>query len=75
MALLDEEKLQRHIYEILQLLRKQVTCCKIVSTTWATSSLLGVVFVTIDESGKISVYDAPGGTLLTPAEYGSLTSP
>lgn len=76
MALLDEDKLQGHIIEILDVLRKDVNCCKVVSTTWATSSIVGSgVFVTIDQHGGITVYDAPGGSVLTAAEYGTLTKP
>lgn len=76
MALLDEDKLQGRIYEILDLLRKDTTCCKVVSTTWAASSLIGAgVFVTIDQKGGITVYDAPGGNVLAPADYGTLSKP
>jgi len=76
MALLDEMKLQGNIYNILDLLRKQTQCCKVVSTTWASSSAIPAgVFVTINENGGILVYDVPGGTLLSPSAYGTLSKP
>lgn len=76
MALLDEEKLQGRIYDILDVLRKDINCCKVVSTTWAASSLIGAgVFVTIDQNGGIKVYDVPGGTQLLPSQYGVLSKP
>lgn len=73
MALLDEPKLQGNVYQILDLLRKQNSCCHVVTALWMTSSIEGTVFVTIDQNGGVSVYDAPGGTKFTPAEYGTLT--
>lgn len=76
MALIDEGKLQGRIFDILELLRKQVDCCKVVSTTWASSSTIGAgVFITIDQNGGIVVYDVPGGTVLKPSDYGTLTKP
>ena len=76
MALLDEDKLQGRIYDILDILRKDINCCKVVSSTWASSSLIGAgVFVTVDQNGGIKVYDAPGGTQLSSVEYGVLTKP
>jgi len=76
MALIDEYKLQGNIINILDLLRKQIECCKIVSALWAKSSLIATgVFITVDQNGGIQVYDAPGGNLLTPAEYGTLEMP
>lgn len=76
MALLDEDKLQGRVFNILEVLRKDTDCCKVVSTTWASSSIIGAgVFITIDQKGNIKVYDAPGGGILTAAEYGTLTKP
>jgi len=76
MALIDEDKLQGRIFNILEILRKDVDCCKVVSTTWADSSLVeGGVFITIDQKGNITVYDAPGGGILTASEYGILSKP
>ena len=76
MALLDEEKLQGRIYNILEVLRKDIDCCKVVSSTWANSSNIEEgVFITVDQKGNITVYDAPGGGILTSAEYGVLTKP
>jgi hypothetical protein len=76
MALIDEEKLQGRVFNILEVLRKDIDCCKVVSTTWANSSEIGAgVFITIDQKGNITVYDVPGGSILTPAEYGTLTKP
>jgi len=76
MALLDEGKLQGNIYNILDVLRKDITCCRIVSASWAHSSIITAgVFLTIDDKGNIIVYDAPGGNVLTPADYGTLTHP
>ena len=76
MALIDEEKLQGRIFNILEILRKDVDCCKIVSAFWACSSITTTnVFVTIDQKGNITVYDHPGGGILTPSEYGVLNYP
>lgn len=76
MALLDENKLQGNIINILNILRKEVECCKVVSALWAKSSEVATgVFITVDQNGGIKVYDAPGGNLLTPAEYGTLEMP
>ena len=56
MALIDEEKLQGRVYNILEVLRKDIDCCKVVSTTWANSSIVGAgVFITIDQKGNITV--------------------
>lgn len=76
MALLDEDKLQGHVTEILQLLRKQAACCnKVASTTFATSSVTaGRVFVLIFEDGTLEVRNlGPNGAVLAPAAYGVLT--
>ena len=76
MALLDEPKLQGNVYNILDLLRKQTQCCHTVAASWANSSVIGAgVFLTVDQNGKVTVYDQPGGSVLTPAEYGTLTKP
>lgn len=76
MALLDEERLQSHVIEILEVLRKDINCCKVVAAVWAASSLIAQgVFVTVDQHGGITVYDVPGGSVLTEAEYGVLTRP
>lgn len=76
MALIDEGKLQGNIDKLVNLLTKQVQCCRVVSAVWASSSIIGArVFVTINESGGIVVYDHPGGTVLEPANYGVLTHP
>lgn len=75
MALIDEAKLQGRVYEILELLRKQNACCEgVAAALWATSSVVGgPVFVTIGASGTVTVYTQPGGTILTPSAYGTLT--
>ena len=74
MALLDEGKLQGNIYNILDVLRKDITCCKIVAALWAKSSIINTgVFLTIDSKGSITVYDVPGGSILAPSDYGILT--
>jgi hypothetical protein len=76
MALLDEEKLQGHVYEILQMLRKQAACCKKVSSTnYGHSSVTGGdVFILIFEDGTLEVRDlGANGAVLTPAGYGALT--
>lgn len=77
MALLDEDKLQGRIYEILDLLRKQTQCCRVASTEYAASSVTGGdVFVLIFETGTIEVRDlGPNGAVLKPSEYGILTKP
>jgi hypothetical protein len=76
MALLDELKLQGNVYNILDLLRKDVQCCKVVAVSWANSSIITAgVFLTIDQKGVVTVYDATGGSVLTPADYGTLTKP
>lgn len=73
MALLDEEKLQGRVYEILDTLRKQVQCCRVASAQWMSSDSLGTnVFVIIYDSGDFKVFDAPGGTEYTQAQYGTL---
>lgn len=76
MALIDEDKLQGRVYEILDLLRKQVQCCRVASTQYAASSVTGgTVFVLIFENGTLEVRNlGPNGTVLTPSEYGVLTS-
>jgi len=73
MALLDEDKLQGNIINILSILRKQDACsCEQVATAmWANSSLAGIVFVTVLRNGKIKVYDQPGGTEIK--NYGDIT--
>lgn len=75
MALLDEDKLQGRVFEILDLLRKQVQCCRVADTQYAESSVTGgTVFVLIFENGTLEVRDiGPNGAILTPAEYGVLT--
>ena len=76
MALLDEQKLQGNVYNILDLLRKEVQCCKVVAASWANSSIIAAgVFLTVDQKGNVTVYDAPGGNVLAPADYGTLTKP
>ena len=76
MAMLDEQKLQGRILEILELLRKQSACCEgVAAAVWAHSSVTGgSVFVTIGVNGTAVVYTQPGGTILAPAAYGTLTS-
>lgn len=76
MALLDEQKLQLNVVKLIELLKQQVQCCHIVSSGFASSSIIGTgVFYTVDQSGNIKVFSSPGGTQLTPAEYGTLTKP
>lgn len=76
MALIDEPKLQGNVESILDLLRKDTNCCKVVSATWANSSLIAQgVFVTVTQKGDVIVYDVPGGTVLTASQYGVLTKP
>ena len=73
MAMIDEGLLQGNIQNILSVLRKQEACsCDNVATAlWVTSSIAGVVFLTISGKGKIQVYNQPGGTLIT--NYGTIT--
>jgi len=74
MALIDEDKLQGNVIQILQILKSNKACCtKVASTTWATSSIAGSVFVLIFQDGSIKVLTAPGGTVV--ASYGTLTHP
>ena len=67
MALLDEGKLQGNITKILNILEKEAVCCSIVSAQWMCDADSGTaVWVTINESGAIVVYDAPGGVVINP---------
>ncbi len=76
MALLDEQKLQANVIKLIELLRQQVQCCHIVSSGFASSSIVGAgVFYTVDQSGNVKVFSSPGGVQLTPTEYGTLTKP
>lgn len=76
MALIDEQKLQGNVFNILEILRKKEACCKVASTTWATSSVVSEnVFVVIFDNGQVEVYTGPSGTKLTPTEYGDLSYP
>lgn len=76
MALIDEQKLQTNVVKLIDLLKQQVQCCHIVSSGFASSSLISAgVFYTVDQSGNIKVFDAPGGVQLTPGAYGTLTKP
>jgi hypothetical protein len=72
MALIDEDKLQGNVKNILELIRKQAACCDDVATGgFATSSIAGPVYFTVSRGGKVKVYNQPGGTLIT--NYGTLT--
>lgn len=74
MALIDEDKLQGNVIQILQLLKKEAACDSVITSVWAVSSVVaGPVFVTISRCGTATVYTQPGGTVLTPAQYGTLT--
>ena len=77
MALIDEDKLQGNVIQLLEIAKKNRACCdNVAAVTWANSSLIMTgVFVTIAKNGKVVVYTAPGGTVLTPAEYGVLSKP
>ena len=64
MALLDEGKLQGHIYEILQLLRKAQECCpKIAADFYCVDGT--VSWVVTSQDGTVTVYDAPNGNIVT----------
>jgi hypothetical protein len=65
MALLDEEKLQGRIFNILEILRQEQSCCGIASAQWMCDDG-DPVWVLVNEAGKITVYDAPGGNVITP---------
>lgn len=76
MALLDEDKLQGHVTEILQLLRKQAACCKkVAATNYGHSSVTaGDVFIITFEDGSLEVRNlGANGAVLAPAAYGVLT--
>ena len=64
MALIDEEKLQGHVYEILQLLRKQAVCCpKIAADFYCVDGTIS--WVVTSQDGTVTVYDAPNGNVVT----------
>lgn len=72
MALIDEDKLQGNVIQILALLKKEAACESVATAVWAHSSVTGgAVFVTISNRGVAKVYTQPGGTLIT--NYGTLT--
>lgn len=72
MALIDEYKLQGNVQNILEILRKQASCCDdVASSGFATSSVAGAIFYTLSRGGKVKVYNQPGGTQIT--NYGNLT--
>ena len=73
MALINEGELQGNIQQILALLKKSKACDQIATALWSTSSVVGPVFVTINKCGSVTVYTQPGGAVLAPAAYGTLT--
>jgi len=64
MAMLDEEKLQGRIFNILEILRKQTVCCpKIAAEFYCVDGT--AQWVVTSQDGTVTVYDAPNGTLVT----------
>lgn len=77
MALIDEDKLQGNVIQLLEIAKKNRACCdNVAAALFAGSSLIASgVFITISKGGKLVVYDHPGGTVLTPAQYGVISHP
>lgn len=74
MALIDEDKLQGNVFAILQLLRKEQTCCGYINGQFMCDGST-VVWVLTSPTGAVKVFDAPGGTEITPAgALGPVTS-
>ena len=63
MAMIDEEKLQGAVSNILDLLRKQAVCCpKIAAEFYCVDGT--IQWVVTSQDGTVSVYDVPNGTLV-----------
>lgn len=61
MALIDEGKLQGNVINILDILRKQATCCGFVSGQWMCDDGTPV-WVLMSPTGEVTAFDAPGGS-------------
>ena len=66
MALIDEGKLQGNIYNILDVLRKDITCCKYIQGSWmCDSGAANPVWVLINDKGTVTTLDGPQGSPVT----------
>lgn len=65
MAMLDEDKLQGAVANILELLRKQSTCCGFISAQWMKDQTDVSVWVLVSPTGAITVKDSPTGSVIT----------
>lgn len=63
MPMIDEDKLQGAVANILDLLRKQAVCCpKIAAEFYCVDGT--IQWVVTSQDGTVSVYDVPNGTLV-----------